>query len=90
MTRDEYRFNSSMRETEVQEAMTDIGLETMGDQSAIFELASDHFGSDEDAHYMIHNYDLGVFEFEVTGFLPRTEAFLRLLKHIPADCPECN
>lgn len=82
-------FDADYRELITTEAMTDISLDTMGNQNSIFDLAADHFGSDDDAHYMIHlNATIGFEPGEL--ITPRSIAFLRLLKHIPADCTECD
>lgn len=81
-------IDNAHRELMITEAMTDIGLDTMGNQNAIFDLAADHFGSDDDLSDAIHYYAEGTLP---EGDLqPRSIAFLRLLKHIPDECLECD
>lgn len=81
-------FESDHRALLIDEAKIDIGLDTMGNQNAIFDLATDHFGSDDDAHYMIHEYAQG--NIGGNDIRPRSIAFLELLEHIPSECPECD
>lgn len=73
----------------IEEAKIDIGLDTMGNTNAIFDLATDHFGSDDDTHYMIHSYATDpAFHEQCTS--PRGLAFLELLEHLPLECTECD
>lgn len=75
------------RELIIQESLTDIGTDTLGGMNEIFDLAADHFGSDDDLHYMIHEYAQGM---DTADLRPRSIAFLRLLAHIPTHCPYCD
>lgn len=77
------------RNEEINKAMIDIDLDSNGDENIIFDLAADHFGSDDDAHYMIHSYAYNR-KFHEATTSPRSLAFLRLLKHAPNECPECD
>jgi len=81
-------IDNAHRELLITEAITDIGLDTLGNQNEIYDLASDHFGSDEDLADAIHYFDAGTLRED--ELQPRSIAFLRLLKHIPAECLECD
>lgn len=81
-------IDNAHRQLLIDEAKIDIGLDTLGNQNAIFDLAADHFGSDDDAHLMIHDHAEGTLDTD--QLLPRTIAFLDLLQHIPLECPYCD
>lgn len=70
----------------IEEHKIDIALDTLGNQTAIFDLFTDHAGGDEDAHMLIHDHEQGV----TTDLRPRTLAFLEMIDHIPAHCPNCD
>jgi hypothetical protein len=80
--------DDALRALLIEEAMIDIASDAQGDENAIFDLYSDHCGGDDDAHYMIHEFAGG--DLDTADLMPRTIAFLNLLKHIPAECTECD
>lgn len=82
-------FDNAARALMIEEATLDIRCDGGTNLDAIFDLATDHFGSDDDAHYMIHSYasDSAYHEKYTSA---RSLAFLRLLPHDPNTCTECD